>query len=103
MQKVTLGRTGLEVSAACLGAGGHSRLGQRAGASAEHSADIVRAAVDQGITIVDTAPNYGTEEIVGNGLKGRRDGVVVSTKVRCHPPGTPMDSGEFISGDDLKR
>lgn len=102
MQKVALGRTGLEVSAVCLGAGGASRLGQRGGASADHSADIVRAALDQGVTIVDTAPVYGTEEIVGNGLRGRRDGVVISTKVRCHPPGTPMDSREYISGTDLK-
>jgi L-galactose dehydrogenase len=103
MQKVILGRTGLEVSAVCLGAGGHSRLGQRSGATADHSVDLVRTAVDLGINIIDTAPVYGTEEIVGNGLKGRRDGIVVSTKIRCHPAGTPMDSREFISGADLKK
>ena len=49
MQKVLLGRTGLEVSVVCLGAGGHSRLGQRHGASADHSINVVRAALDLGI------------------------------------------------------
>lgn len=81
MDHVTFGRTGLRVSAACLGAGGHSRLGQRQGLSTAHSVKLVQAALDMGITIVDTAPAYGTEEIVGAALAGRRDGVVVSTKV----------------------
>lgn len=75
-----LGRTGLEVSVAGLGCGGHSRLGQRAGASFDESVAVVRRALDLGITFIDTARAYGTEEIVGAALAGRRDGVVVSSK-----------------------
>ena len=48
MDKVKLGRTGLTVSAACLGCGGHSKLGQARGASFGHSVDIVRAALKPG-------------------------------------------------------
>lgn len=81
MQTVRLGRTGLTVSVAALGAGGKSRLGQSQGASRENSIALVQSALDQGVTFLDTAANYGTEEIVGAAIKGRRDGVVVSTKV----------------------
>ena len=78
---VVLGRTGLEVSVAGLGCGGHSRLGQTYGSTVEESADVVRHAVDQGVTFVDTARAYGTEEIVGLALQdGRRDQVVLSSK-----------------------
>jgi len=63
MQKMMLGRTGLEVSVAGLGCGGHSRLGQGTGASESQSVSLVEAAIDLGITFIDTAQAYGTEEI----------------------------------------
>lgn len=97
MQKVVLGRTKLDVSVACLGAGGHSRLGQRHGATAEHSINVVRAALDLGINFIDTAPAYGTEEIVGTALKGKRDQVVVSTKGRANRPGSAMDTSTDLT------
>jgi aryl-alcohol dehydrogenase-like predicted oxidoreductase len=81
MQKVRLGRTGLEVSVAGLGCGGHSRLGMAKGKDPRHAADLVRLALDLGVTLIDTARAYGTEEAVGLGLKGRRSEAVVSTKV----------------------
>ncbi|HVM99388.1 MAG TPA: aldo/keto reductase [Caulobacteraceae bacterium] len=80
MQTVRLGRTGLEVSVAGLGCGGHSRLGMARGRDVHHAADMVRHALDLGITFIDTARAYGTEEAVGLGLKGRRDEAVISTK-----------------------
>src|SRR5580698_1732940 len=80
MDTVVLGRTGLEVSVAGLGCGGHSRLGMARGESVHHAADIVRRALDLGITLIDTARAYGTEEAVGLGVKGRRDQAVISTK-----------------------
>ncbi len=80
MQKVRLGRTGLEVSVAGLGCGGHSRLGMARGKDVHYAADMVRRALDLGITYIDTARAYGTEEAVGLGLKGRRDEAVISTK-----------------------
>jgi aryl-alcohol dehydrogenase-like predicted oxidoreductase len=80
MKKVILGRTGLEISIAGLGAGGHSRLGI-AKYGAEHAAMIVRTAYENGVNYFDTATVYGTEEAVGLGLKGiPREQYVLSTK-----------------------
>jgi aryl-alcohol dehydrogenase-like predicted oxidoreductase len=43
----------------------------------------IQAAVDLGVTLFDTADNYGqglSERILGEALRGRRDGIVVATK-----------------------
>lgn len=80
MQYKILGRTGLNVSVAGLGCGGHSRLGQTYGNSEEQSIAVVSAALDLGINFVDTAAAYGTEKIVGAAIKGRREKVILSTK-----------------------
>src|SRR5436853_6710243 len=80
MQVIGLGRAGLQVSVAGLGCGGHSRLGQSYGATEQASIEVVQAAVDAGVTLIDTAQLYGTEAIVGRALEGRRDQVVLSTK-----------------------
>ncbi len=76
----TLGRTGLSVSILGLGGGGNSRLGLATGGSEAQAADVVRAALDLGITMIDTARGYGTERPVGLALQGRREGVVLSSK-----------------------
>src|ERR1700733_2754079 len=89
MDHVRLGRTSLSVSVAGLGCGGHSRLGQSQGATFDDSVQLVQAALDIGVTYVDTAEMYGTEEIVGAALVGRRDEVVLSTKSTMHPRGGP--------------
>jgi aryl-alcohol dehydrogenase-like predicted oxidoreductase len=80
MQMVRLGRTGLDVSVAGLGCGGHSRLGMARGKDVRHAADMVRRALDLGVNFIDTARAYGTEEAVGMGVKGRRDEAVISSK-----------------------
>lgn len=80
METLILGRTGLEVSVAGLGCGGHSRLGQSRGASEAESIAVVERALDLGVTFIDTARAYRTEEIVGKAIAGRRDEVVLSTK-----------------------
>jgi aryl-alcohol dehydrogenase-like predicted oxidoreductase len=80
METTRLGRTSLEVSVAGLGCGGHSRLGQTYGATVDESVAVVQRALELGVTLVDTARAYGTEEIVGRALQGRRDAVVLSTK-----------------------
>jgi aryl-alcohol dehydrogenase-like predicted oxidoreductase len=81
MQYTTLGNTGMKVSVAGLGCGGFSRLGLPAGKSEDEAARLVCEAVDLGINVLDTAPAYGTEAIVGKALKSlRRDQVVVATK-----------------------
>jgi aryl-alcohol dehydrogenase-like predicted oxidoreductase len=95
MDKVRLGRTGAEVSVVGLGCGGHSRLGMARGASTEQAARIVRLALDLGITFIDTALVYGTEEAVGLGIEGRRDQVFLSTKA------TPGHGGRLLSAAEL--
>lgn len=81
LEQRTLGRTGLKVSVVGLGCGGNSRLGLSNGHSEAHAADVVRAALDIGVTLVDTARAYGTERAVGQALQGRRrDQVVLSSK-----------------------
>jgi aryl-alcohol dehydrogenase-like predicted oxidoreductase len=97
VQTVRLGRTGLEVSVAGLGCGGHSRLGMARGKDVHHAADMVRRALDLGITYIDTARAYGTEEAVGLGLKGRRDEAVISTKAGVGR------GGELVSAADMAR
>jgi methylglyoxal reductase len=45
--------------------------------------DAIRAGLDAGITLIDSAPAYGlghAEEVVGRAIKGRRDQVVIATK-----------------------
>ena len=92
MDTVVLGRTGLEVSVAGLGCGGHSRLGQATGATEKESVRLIHRALELGVTYIDTARAYGTEEIVGRGLVGQRDQVVVSTKTHPQGGGGPLTS-----------
>jgi aryl-alcohol dehydrogenase-like predicted oxidoreductase len=97
MQSIRLGRTGLEVSVAGLGCGGHSRLGMAKGKDVHHAADMVRAALDLGVSFIDTARAYGTETAVGLGLKGRRDEAVISTKAGVGR------GGDLVSAQDMVR
>jgi aryl-alcohol dehydrogenase-like predicted oxidoreductase len=81
MEYATLGRTGLKVSVAGLGCGGFSRLGLGAGKDEAHAIGIIRAALDLGVNLFDTAASYGTEPVLGRALKGvRREEVVICTK-----------------------
>src|ERR1051326_8761865 len=80
MQTVRLGRTNAEVSVAGLGCGGPSKLGMARGADVHHAAGVARRALDLGVSFIDTAGIYGTEEAVGEGIAGRRAQVFLSTK-----------------------
>lgn len=92
MEYRILGRTGLKVSTMGVGAGGHSRLGQRYNRSTAESAAIIRQALDAGVNFIDTAEVYGTEEIVGQAIQGiDRDTVVLSTKKSTGQRITPAD------------
>jgi aryl-alcohol dehydrogenase-like predicted oxidoreductase len=76
-----LGGTGIEVSAYCLGA---MMFGAVGNPDHDDCVRIIHAALDQGINFVDTADMYGageSEQIVGKALRGRRDDVVLATKV----------------------
>jgi aryl-alcohol dehydrogenase-like predicted oxidoreductase len=105
MDFVTLGRTRLKVSVLGLGAGGHSRLGQQTGRSEDESADIVRRALDLGISFIDTAEAYRTEPIVGQAIRGRRHEVVLSTKKTIREQGHLITPRQLATGleDSLRR
>jgi aryl-alcohol dehydrogenase-like predicted oxidoreductase len=82
MQKRTLGRGGLDVSALGFGCMGISSSYGRA-ISREDGIAVIRAAVDGGVTFFDTAEVYGpftNEEVVGEALAPVRDQVVIATK-----------------------
>lgn len=82
MQKRTLGRSGLEVSALGFGCMGIS-FGYGPATSREEGIAVIRAAVEGGVTFFDTAEAYGpfaNEELVGEALGPVRDQVVVATK-----------------------
>jgi aryl-alcohol dehydrogenase-like predicted oxidoreductase len=82
MQKRTLGKSGLEVSALGFGCMGIS-FGYGPATSREEGIAIIRAAVEGGVTFFDTAEAYGpfaNEELVGEALGPARDQVVIATK-----------------------
>ena len=85
IEHTTLGSSDIRVSKICLGtwAIGGWMWG---GTEEEESIRTIHAALDRGITFIDTAPVYGfgrSEEIVGKALPGdvAREGVVMATKV----------------------
>jgi aryl-alcohol dehydrogenase-like predicted oxidoreductase len=76
-----LGATGVRVSAYCLGA---MMFGPNGNPDEAECVRILHRALDGGINFVDTADVYSrgrSEEIVGRALHGRRDDVVLATKV----------------------
>ncbi|MGE7434049.1 aldo/keto reductase [Kitasatospora sp. NPDC001175] len=81
MERHTLGRQGLTVSAQGLGCMGMSAF---YGATDEvESLATIDRALELGITLLDTAESYGpfvNEQLLGKALAGRRDAAVVATK-----------------------
>jgi aryl-alcohol dehydrogenase-like predicted oxidoreductase len=81
MKYRTLGKTGMKVSPYALGAMMFGAIGNP---DHEDSIRIIHKALDAGINLVDTADMYArgeSEEIVGKALRGRRDNIVLATKV----------------------
>jgi len=93
MRYRTLGRTGIEVSSYALGA---MMFGSVGNPDHEDSIRMIHRALEAGINFVDTADFYSageSEEIVGKALRGRRDDVVLATKL-----GLPMGDGPNRKG-----
>src|SRR4051795_6677047 len=97
MEYRTLGRTGVQVSKLCLGTMMFGAWGNR---DHDDSIRIIHRALDAGINFVDTADVYSageSEEILGKALKGRRDDVVLATKVSV-----PMDDDPNHRGNSRR-
>ena len=80
MNKRTLGKSTLEVSALGLGCMGVS-FGFGPAMDRQQGIALIRAAVDRGVTLFDAAEVYGpftSEELVGEALAPVRDRVVIS-------------------------
>jgi aryl-alcohol dehydrogenase-like predicted oxidoreductase len=89
----TLGRTGIKVSPYCLGA---MMFGGIANPDHDDCIRIIHKALDAGINFIDTADRYSngeSEEIVGKALKGRRQNVVLATKVNGSMGEDPNQQG----------
>jgi aryl-alcohol dehydrogenase-like predicted oxidoreductase len=102
MKHRKLGRTGLKVSEVSLGTMAFGRWIDEA-----QSQTVLDAALDAGITLLDTADVYGkgmdrdnplesgeSEYILGRVLKGRRNQIILATKVHGKVGTGPNDSGQ---------
>jgi L-galactose dehydrogenase len=98
MEHRPLGKTGLSVSLLGLGSGGRSKLGQAAGSGQAEVTAVVRRALDRGVNIIDTAPQYSrSEELLGGALTGvDRDTYVLCTKFQ------PVREGELQPAQALR-
>ena len=91
MKKRTLGKSNLEVSAIGLGCMSMS-FGYGPAGDKQEMINVIRSAVEQGVTFFDTAEVYGpftNEELVGEALAPFREQVVIATKF-----GFDCDSGK---------
>jgi aryl-alcohol dehydrogenase-like predicted oxidoreductase len=81
MEQRTLGQQGLRVSKLGLGCMGMSEFyGAHDDAT---STSVIHRAIEMGVTFIDTADMYGSghnEILLGNAIKGKRDGLIIATK-----------------------
>src|ERR1700755_3195583 len=99
MEYRQLGRSGLRVSTLTLGTmtfGGRGNFAKVGDTDLEGARRQIDMCLDAGINLIDTADVSSTgrsEEIGGEALKGRRDDVLISTKVRMRMGSGPNDEG----------
>ena len=99
MEYRNLGRSGLKISVLTMGTmtfggtGGFAAVGATGVEEAQRQVDMC---LEAGVNLIDTADVYSnglSEEIVGEVLHGRRDEVLVATKVRMAMGDGPNDAG----------
>ena len=86
---VTLGKTGLQVSEIGFGS------------ASSQDAGLVRHALDRGVTFFDTAESYRfgwSEEAMGDGLRGIRDRVILSSKTKAGASDSEAEMMEALEG-----
>jgi aryl-alcohol dehydrogenase-like predicted oxidoreductase len=96
MDYANLGRSGLKVSRACLGAMNFGTAHTAPWCDEAEARRIIDAYLNAGGNFIDTANNYTggqSEEVVGRAVKGRRDQVVIATKARIAQGPGPNDQG----------
>jgi aryl-alcohol dehydrogenase-like predicted oxidoreductase len=99
MEYRQLGRSGLRVSTLTLGTmtfGGQGGFGQVGNTDLEGAKRQIGMALDAGVNLIDTADIYSagaSEEIVGEAIKGKRDDLLISSKVRMPTGDGPNDAG----------
>ncbi|MDX6219574.1 MAG: hypothetical protein QOJ48_1255, partial [Frankiales bacterium] len=90
MEYRRLGTSGLSVSVIGLGT---NNFGMKL--DDEGCRDVLDAALEEGITLIDTADSYGQSEArLGALLKGRRDDVVLATKFGSDVTRLGNDNGQ---------
>ena len=97
MEYINFGTAGVKVSRIALG------LGLRGQADASEAQRVIETALDLGINLIDCANIYGpmddranigqSETILGKVLRGKRDDVVITSKVASHVGHGPNDYG----------
>jgi aryl-alcohol dehydrogenase-like predicted oxidoreductase len=101
MRTRELGTTGIQAS--ILGLGTFAIGGWFWGGTDEKkSIEAIHASLERGVNLIDTAPIYGfgvAEQIVGKAIKGRRDKVIIATKVGLR---WDTDKGQFDGYADDK-
>ena len=88
-----LGRTGIEVTRLGYGAGHRKPMTER------QNQDMVRRVVESGVTLIDTANDYGnSEEMIGLAISDRYASVTVATKCGCSPTGHVWSRDNLFRG-----
>jgi aryl-alcohol dehydrogenase-like predicted oxidoreductase len=94
-----LGRSGLRVSALTMGTmtfGGKGGFAAVGSTDADEARQQIDMCLDHGVNLIDTADVYSegrSEEIIGQVVRGRRDDVLLATKVRFRVGEGPNDVG----------
>ena len=94
MEYRKLRKSDLEVSVVGFGGWAFANNASWGAIDEEEAIRAVHLAIDEGVNLFDTAEGYGgghSEEVLGRALKGKRDGVIVATKV----------GGGHLSSDQL--
>ncbi|MBW0105971.1 aldo/keto reductase [Pseudonocardia sp. KRD291] len=99
MEYRQLGRSGLRVSTMTLGTmtfGGQGNFANLGNTDVDGARRLVDLCLDRGVNMIDTADVYSqgaSEEIVGKAVEGRRDDLLLATKVRMPMGDGPNDAG----------
>ena len=100
MEYVKFGQTGIKVSPLCLGT-----MNFPYRTPEDEAIDLIHAAIDKGVNFIDTANMYGrpandtntghglTEKLLAKALEGKRDRIILATKVRATMYDDPNGAG----------